>query len=208
MIKRLPEKEINGISSGYSANMNLDKAYKKPYRFTRDTFTSRINIFNHVLDRFKNKDNIRYLEIGVYEGGSMVWMLDNVLTSPSAKAFGIDSFRDNTQKKYISNLEISGSRRKVTTINGYSQIELRKLDLNSFDIIYIDGSHSAKDALEDVILSNRLLKKGGVLIIDDYGHGYNHETIEVAAAMDIFNHLYGDIFKLIQSKWLIIYEKK
>ena len=36
------------------------------------------------------------------------------------------------------------------------------------DLIYIDGSHLAKDVLSDAILSWKLLKPSGVMIFDDY----------------------------------------
>ena len=45
---------------------------------------------------------------------------------------------------------------------------LRRLPLESFDIIYIDGSHAVNDVLEDAVLSFRLLKPEGILIFDDY----------------------------------------
>ena len=37
-----------------------------------------------------------------------------------------------------------------------------------FDQIYIDGSHHSPDVILDLCLAYRLLKKGGVLILDDY----------------------------------------
>jgi predicted O-methyltransferase YrrM len=37
-----------------------------------------------------------------------------------------------------------------------------------FDIIYIDGSHRAKDVLQDSVLAWPLLRPGGILIWDDY----------------------------------------
>jgi hypothetical protein len=38
----------------------------------------------------------------------------------------------------------------------------------SFDIIYINGSHRAADVLGDAVLSWELLKPGGIMIFDDY----------------------------------------
>ena len=49
-----------------------------------------------------------------------------------------------------------------------SQVVLRRLPLETYDIIYIDGSHATSDVLEDAVLSYRLLKPGGLLIFDDY----------------------------------------
>ena len=37
-----------------------------------------------------------------------------------------------------------------------------------FDFIYVDGSHLLLDCYSDMILSWRLLAKGGMLAIDDY----------------------------------------
>ena len=37
-----------------------------------------------------------------------------------------------------------------------------------FDLIYIDGSHYAKDVYEDAINSFKILNKGGFLIFDDF----------------------------------------
>ena len=42
----------------------------------------------------------------------------------------------------------------------------KKLDIN-FDVIYVDGSHYSIDVFNDLTNSDLLLKKGGILIIDD-----------------------------------------
>ncbi|MBW2723706.1 MAG: class I SAM-dependent methyltransferase, partial [Deltaproteobacteria bacterium] len=54
-------------------------------------------------------------------------------------------------------------------IKGSSQVEMRKLPLESFDLIYIDGSHAANDVLTDALLAWGLLKPGGLIVFDDYG---------------------------------------
>jgi hypothetical protein len=46
---------------------------------------------------------------------------------------------------------------------------LRELDPESYDVIYVDGSHTADDVLEDMVLAWPLLKVGGLMILDDYG---------------------------------------
>jgi hypothetical protein len=38
-----------------------------------------------------------------------------------------------------------------------------------FDLIYIDGDHSAQGVLRDLVLSWPLLLKSGVMICEDYG---------------------------------------
>ena len=48
--------------------------YKKQYRFSEDWFTNNIPVWQSMLERFKGKENLRYLEIGVFEGRSAIWM--------------------------------------------------------------------------------------------------------------------------------------
>jgi predicted O-methyltransferase YrrM len=74
---------------------------------------------------------------------------------------------ETIKKRYLSNVKIAGGETRTTLIVGPSQVELRKLPLGAYDLIYIDGSHFPADVLEDAVLSWRLLKPGGMLIFDD-----------------------------------------
>jgi hypothetical protein len=38
----------------------------------------------------------------------------------------------------------------------------------AFDMVYVDGGHSAPDVLADAVLAFRLLRVGGLMIFDDY----------------------------------------
>jgi hypothetical protein len=95
-------------------------------------------------------------------------MLENVRTHPAARATAIDLFDGPYKGNYDTNIKLSGSGDRVTTIKGYSQAVLRGLPLEAFDIIYVDGSHAKADVLKAAVLSWRLLKPGGLLIFDDY----------------------------------------
>ncbi len=117
---------------------------------------------------FRGKPDLHYLEIGVFEGRSVLWMLDNVLTDPSARVTAIDLFPDDLEQRFRKNLDRSGQSAKATVLKGLSQHILRKLDPDSYDIIYIDGGHTADNVLADLVLSWDLLKPGGILILDDY----------------------------------------
>jgi predicted O-methyltransferase YrrM len=157
------------------------RPYKKAYDFSKDKdyFTNNIWSWKAVLAPYKGKPNIDYLEIGVFEGRSFVWMLENIFSHPTSHVTGIDIFfygsvkhiRDPGQtikKRFLSNVKTAGGTARTTLIVGPSQVELRKLPLGAYDIIYIDGSHFPADVLEDAVLSWRLLKVGGLLIFDDY----------------------------------------
>lgn len=143
--------------------------YKKNYKFTTDCFTMRIPKWSEILEPFQGQPNVHYLEIGVAEGRSALWMLENILTHPTARITCLDIFvRKNLYERFLSNLILSGFSEKVTIIKGRSQETLRSLPLNSYDIVYIDGSHTAPDVIVDATLSWALLKKGGIMIFDDY----------------------------------------
>lgn len=46
--------------------------------------------------------------------------------------------------------------------------QLQDKHFRNVDFIYIDGSHTQRDTLVDVVLSLTLLKEGGLAIVDDY----------------------------------------
>ena len=162
-----------------------NKYYSKHYDFSFDNtfiaFIGKITLWNNLLSSFKGKPDIHYLEIGVNQGRSAIWVLENILTDPSATLTGIDIFPDGTglKERYLSNLKLSVAAHKTTTIEGFSQVELRKLPLNSFDIIYIDGDHRAKSVLADAVLSFDLLKNGGILIFGDYLWFAKHKPLNL-----------------------------
>ncbi len=145
-----------------------DFGYKKNYNFTTNWFTQHIRVWNDVLAPFSGKADIHYLEVGVFEGRAMIWMLENILTHPTSRATAVDIFPDGLQQLFTRNIRRSGCADRVKVIKGGSQTVLKKLPPGSFDIIYIDGDHSAPAVLTDAVLSWSLLKDGGILIFDDY----------------------------------------
>ena len=191
------------------------RAYQKQYDFTVNWFTSNIPVWEKALAGFKGKPDVRYLEIGVYEGRSAVWMLENILTDPTARLTGVDIFAGPYKDQYFANIQRSGSSNKVRTIAGSSQLVLRELPLDSFDMIYIDGSHAKSDVLEDAVLSWRLLKEDGVLIFDDYrwvgclAEGeLDRPTDFPKAAIDPFIQCFEEHLEVIHNSNQIIVRKR
>jgi hypothetical protein len=58
--------------------------------FTVDWFSVHIPHWEVWLQKYKGKPDIRYLEIGSFQGRSLTWMLDNILTHETAKADAVD----------------------------------------------------------------------------------------------------------------------
>lgn len=138
------------------------------YHFSRDMFTDRIDTWTEVMAPFVGKADLHYVEVGVFEGRSVVWMLENVLTHPSARVTAIDIFPEDLEQRFRANLALTGRAESVTTLVGPSLELLPTLEPNSVDIAYVDGSHTADDVLADAILVWRLLRDGGVLVFDDF----------------------------------------
>lgn len=208
---------FNCILSQVLANSDSDGVSLKEtkqvekYNFLKDWVTRNVPLWEKVLSPFKGKPDIHYLEIGVFEGRSIIWMLENILTHSTSKATGIDTFPGNLKENFLANLKISGFADKVTTITGLSQIELRHLPLDSFDIIYIDACHTTDDTLADAVLSWPLLKNEGLLIFDDYYWKEKEDfplELRPKIAIDAFITTYRNFIEVVHHNRQIILKKR
>lgn len=161
--------EVPHFLTGDQVETTVDGKGEGPYRFTARWHTNVADNWTTQLAELRGKPGLRYLEIGVFEGRSLLWMFENVLTDPSSRVTAIDVFAGDYEQTFDANIQASGHGDQVTKLEGPSQRELRALSPDSFDIIYIDGSHTADDVLADAVLSWDLLADGGLLIFDDYG---------------------------------------
>jgi hypothetical protein len=100
--------------------------YRNTYDFSIDYFAAHPHNWRSYLKDYAGKPRIHYLEIGVFEGSSFVWVLENILTDPSAKATAIDPFFADGEEKFRENLKSSGYENKATVIRGFSYDELPK----------------------------------------------------------------------------------
>ncbi|MFI5348587.1 MAG: class I SAM-dependent methyltransferase [Elusimicrobiota bacterium] len=142
--------------------------YLKAYAFTRgfEFFAPHSEVWSDILGHYRGRPGVNYLEVGLFEGGSALWVLENILTHPTALMTGVEHL---PERNLVDNLRLSGSFEKVTLLTEKSEVVLRQLPRVSFDIIYLDGSHLPEDVMIDAVLSWGLLKPGGTLIFDDYG---------------------------------------
>jgi predicted O-methyltransferase YrrM len=144
--------------------------------FTQDWFTSNIPNWTSLLAELRGQPGVRALEVGSFEGRSACWLLENILTGPGARLDCVDNFTAAVEKNIGFQAEgirdrfdanIAPWLERVTVHAGNSGDVLRGLT-DTYDFIYIDGSHLAPDVLLDAVLSWRLLKAGGIMIFDDF----------------------------------------
>jgi SAM-dependent methyltransferase len=174
------------------------------YVFTTDWVTPHEQTWRETLKLFKGRPNVRALEIGSYEGRSAIWFLENILTDPSSSIITIDLFNGPFEQVFDRN--VSGFKNQVTKIKAPSHDALRPLKPGSFDFVYIDGSHVAKDVFLDAALSWDLLKPGGVLIFDDYE--LKGPAGEPKPALDAFLNVFDPYIKVKHKGSQLIVKKR
>ena len=132
------------------------------------------------------KTKFNLLEIGLAFGTSSIIMLNQLLKLKGSVEYTIIDPNQTEQwnKKglkhihsYIktkTNSKTSTKKFKVDLIEEYSQHAMPKLR-KKYDFIFIDGSHDEKIVIQDLENSNRLLKKNGLVLLDDVRHeGVKH----------------------------------
>ena len=148
------------------------------YDFTADYFSNNIlsweKIYQYLSTTFGS--NLNCLELGTYEGRSAIYLLDNFV-GDLGKLTVIDNFWDKEyEQRYFYNIKNNTKNKQVTTLKGTTMARLYLLYLSSgetFDFIYIDAGKTASTNMYNLLMSERLLKVGGIIIVDDYNWHLN-----------------------------------
>lgn len=188
--------------------------------FTHDWFSNNIENWNSLLRSYKNVDNLRFLEIGCYEGRATSWLLHYILTGQNSTIDVVDTFEGSMEHrdmnidtssiyKHFEENVVRTYPKKVRVHVGYSQEVLRNLQINSYSFIYVDGSHKSSDVLEDAILSWRLLKMGGIMVFDDYGwkHYKDEPLLNPKPGIDAFLSIFTGQYELLLQKYQVAIRK-
>jgi len=136
----------------------------------------------YYLEKNPNEEQNWILEIGVYTGTSLIEIIRKI---PNSFGFGIDRWenynedninilqnieQNNIENVFYRNVKIAGLESRIKGIKGNSSDVLLELvrEKMQYDFIYVDGSHRCLDVYLDLFLAWKLLRKGGVMAIDDY----------------------------------------
>lgn len=185
-----------------------ERLHKRRY-FSCDFFSSNLPIWEPLLESYRGKPGAQYLEIGVLEGRSLFWMLENIFTHPTSGATAIDPLGPLYAYKLIWNLAHSPSASRLKLVARKSSEVLPGLPAKSFDVIYVDGSHLAKDVGRDLELSWPLLKTGGILIADDYlwKAGEREDERRPGPAIDAFLECTRNELEILEKGYQVIVRK-
>jgi predicted O-methyltransferase YrrM len=175
-------KEI--MQDKYLYNMWYNYGFTLKNKFFK--LDSNINIYeacfisllvNNYIKEYKNDNKkINILEIGLAYGTSSIVILNQLLNYKGSIEYDIIDPNQTEQWQNIginhiySYLNLKKAKEiKINLIQKYSQdamIKLRK----KYDIIFIDGSHDNNIVIQDLINSDRIIKKDGLIIVDDVLH--------------------------------------
>lgn len=138
--------------------------------FSTDWFHHNIRHWRAWLGEFADRPGLRALEIGSFEGRSATWLCQNILTHADSLIDCVDFFSPDPvygdyHARFVEN--VAPWANKITEHAMPSADAFRQLH-GPYDIIYIDGWHSAFGALADGVMAWPMLRVGGVLIFDDY----------------------------------------
>ncbi|MDC0532146.1 class I SAM-dependent methyltransferase [Candidatus Pelagibacter ubique] len=159
-----------------SKNFDLNKVilktnyFEKKYKLEEaNWFTHNFQIWDYLL---KNKTFHEYLEIGSYEGRSVVYISEKFR---DIHLNIVDPFENHDQhqkidwKKIYNNFTYNISRlENKVTVNKINSDKFFNNNTKIFDLIYIDGSHFANDTMRDFENSFKNLSINGILICDDF----------------------------------------
>jgi predicted O-methyltransferase YrrM len=187
------------------------------YKFRVDWFSHNIPVWEQLLAPLKGKPELRVLEIGSYQGRSTVWLLENILTDATASIDCVDTFEGSVehtpeQKQGLLELFMHNTRSfgdKVRVHKGRSFDVLHAFEpKETYDMIYVDGDHTASSVLEDAVLSLPLLKKGGIMIFDDYEWtGMPRMVDRPQIAINAFTAIYADKVRVIHRAYQLAVQK-
>lgn len=156
---------------------NKFRNYLKSKNITYDFFTPNTYDWLVTLKDYKNK-KMNYLEIGSFEGVSAILIalnFDKVIINCVDPWENINDQKSSEGYEHLSmtNIEKNFDMNTHEFLDKIKKNKLRSKDFFfnncfKFDVIFIDGSHKAKDVEDDCINSWKNLKDNGIMIIDDY----------------------------------------
>lgn len=192
---------------------------KHEYKFSVDWFSNNIPLWESLFENVKGTE-IKFLEIGCYEGRATTWLLDNVLTHENSTIEVIDTFKGSPieigmqenkhvdiYKNFLYNIEPHKNKVKVNV--GESSTILRSLN-EYYNMIYIDGSHTAPDVLTDAVLCHYLLPSGGAIIFDDYlwsDSKNKNLTNTPKLAIDSFYNIFNESYSILYWSYQVVLVK-
>ena len=197
----------------------------KEYHFTNDWFGVARNMWPSLIKHLP--DNKSFLEIGSWEGRATVWIAENMAAEMDAMITCVDTWQGGEEHdpnemggvfaRFSANMSALADNQKergenilIRAIRNTSVAGLAELihEDRTFDFVYIDGSHIARDVLIDACMSWPMLKNGGVMVFDDYMWAGSPLLLHrPKPAIDAFTSIFGQELLLLHNGYQVAIQK-
>ena len=166
--------------------------------------------FERFLPEFKDKEQLKFLQLGAFTGDASKWMLDNILTGSYSKLTDVDTWEGSDEPDHKSMDFNDVYATYITKIKEFNNVYHFQENTQSFlariyggpyryDFIYIDADHTTVGVIVDAELSWPKLKRGGIVAFDDYT--WQHESGDPRLApqvgIDLFLHRHQGEYELL-----------
>lgn len=130
-------------------------------------WTPYFRVYDRFFSRFRGRADLRFLEIGVSQGGSLdIW---RTYFGPSATIVGIDI--DPRCKTY----EAGNTHVRIGSQSNPAFLMEVAREFGSFDLILDDGGHTMEQQTVTFSTLYPILAPGGVFVVEDTHTSYNRE---------------------------------
>jgi predicted O-methyltransferase YrrM len=166
--------------------------------------------FEQFLTPLAGKDDLKFLQLGVFTGDASVWLAENILTGKGCWLIDVDTWEgsdepdhepmdfDDVFNTYQSKLEPYKDRVQAyrSTTTWHLSSVRREPD---YDFIYVDADHTTVGVILDAELAWPQLKSGGIMAFDDYtwGHESGDPRLAPQVGIDLFLHRHLGNYELL-----------
>ena len=199
------------------------------YQFTKDWFNWAPPVWEQLVPLLpeRTEEGRTFIEIGSFEGRSMVWIAENMMQSgdhldcidtwQGGEEHGAEDM-GTVEERFDHNLALLEGKfpdYEFEKLKGSSVAHIGSmvagLDCGTWmaDFIYIDGSHIAKDVLTDACMAWPLLKPTGIMVFDDYMWGNPRDILHrPKPAIDAFTNIFAEEVDIVHVGYQLVVRKK
>jgi hypothetical protein len=187
-------------------------------RFSHDWFSNKIWLWHDILAPIR-KTRANILEVGVFEGRSVVFCLEFL---PRSTIVAIAHFvckkgwtssqgitlEADCEEIFDGNVARYGNRVRKMTSSSWAGLSALIYERATFDLIYVDAAHNTPDVLADSLLAWRMLKVGGLMIWDDFMLDvWSMSPNSVTQGICTFLKMYAGQYEWLHAGWQVAVRK-
>ena len=188
------------------------------YEFTQNWFEYGERLWPLIIPHLPKVNSKNFLEIGSYEGKSTTWIMENMMSKDDF-IYCIDTWQGGeehasiemsaVESRFRNNIAIASSKTGIKPIikKGKSFDQMCRIN-DTFDFIYVDGSHQTPDVLTDAVMAFNMLNQHGVIVFDDYLWGNPAMPLHrPKAAIDDFMNIHAEKIAILHIGYQVVIKK-